>query len=263
MSGASRLLVSRTRLSGSERAAPHLLPPVIADSQTERQHGIDVLAFPMHTWSLEAGLHHQLVGAFDRAGANRPALCSGLWILDQGFPFAQILHMLLDAFLLRKFWGKTSSHTQKRGGTTMLEDMQTAREHLVRQPQVRLRTSFQQRTQVFGGVGEVQNAHHIRPIPVGKCLTPLGSVRHNTYLFGLRNETPSHLSCNQFDERGGIRKTRKIRELPHVYLCFPIDSRLALWLPDSGGAHLNPLLVNQRDHGPVGTHYAPFGRRLL
>lgn len=245
MSGASQLLRSQTRLSGSERAAPHLLPPIIADGQTERQHRIDVLAFPMHTWSLEARLHHQLVGAFDHARANRPALCSELWVLDQGFPFAQILHMLPDAFLLSELWGKTCSQTHKRGGTTMFEDMQTTREHLVGQLHTRLHTRFEEQTQMFSGVGEVQNAHGIRPIPVGNRLAPLRSVRHRTHLLGLRHLALPYFSCGQFDERGGIRKTRKIREVIHMDLCLPISSRFAHGFPNGQGAHLDPLLVDK------------------
>lgn len=80
----------------------------------------------MHPRAFQASLDHEFVGTFDHAGTNRPTLISEPWVLDQGFPFAQILHMLPDAFLLSKLWRKMSRHTLKHGGATMLKDMQAA-----------------------------------------------------------------------------------------------------------------------------------------
>jgi hypothetical protein len=54
----------------------------------------------MHARAFQASLDHELVGTFHHARANGPAMRSELRILHQGFPFAQILHMLVDAFLL-------------------------------------------------------------------------------------------------------------------------------------------------------------------
>lgn len=92
----------------------------------------------------------------------------------------------------------------------MFEDVQAAGEHLVGQLHTRLPTSFEERTQMFSGVGEVQNAHRIWSITIGNGLAPLGSVCHRTHLLGLCHLAPLHLPCGEFDERGGIRQTRKI-----------------------------------------------------
>ena len=71
----------------------------------------------------------------------------------------------------------------------VLEHMQTAGEHLVRQREARLPAGFQQGTQVFGSVREVQNTHRIGPVSFSKRLAPFGSVRHRADL-----DSPDHLS---------------------------------------------------------------------
>lgn len=102
---------------------PHLHPAVIADRQAQGQQRIDVLAFPMHPRPFETSLNDQLVGTFDHPRANGPALCSELRILHQRRPFAQVLHVLLDAFLLCTIRGNAVCHLQQGTGTAVFEDM--------------------------------------------------------------------------------------------------------------------------------------------
>lgn len=116
---------------------------------------------------------------------------------------------------------------------------------------------------MFSGVGKVQNAHCIWSIAIGNSLAPLGSVRHRTHLLDLRHLAPLHLPGGEFEKRGGIRQARKIGEIAYMDLRLPIGSSFAYRLPDGQGSDLDSLFVNQRDHGSVGTHHAPFQHRLL
>lgn len=58
---------------------PGLRPALIEQRETQCEHGIDMLGFPVHPWSFEAGLHHQLMATLDTSRPNRPALLKVGW----------------------------------------------------------------------------------------------------------------------------------------------------------------------------------------
>ena len=65
---------------------PGLCPALIEQREPERQHGIDVLGSPMHTWSFEPSLHHELVATLDTSRPNRPTRDTVGWIVHQVAP---------------------------------------------------------------------------------------------------------------------------------------------------------------------------------
>ena len=75
---------------------PGLCPTLIEQRQTQCEHGIDVLRPPMHAWSFETGLHHELVATLHTPRPNWPALLLVAGIVHQVAPFLQIGHLLLD-----------------------------------------------------------------------------------------------------------------------------------------------------------------------
>lgn len=73
---------------------PILGPSLTAQGGPQRQHGIDLLAIPMHPGSFEASLHHEFVAAFRDARSNRPAISLIVRILHLFFTLAKISHLL-------------------------------------------------------------------------------------------------------------------------------------------------------------------------
>ena len=55
------------RLSQALLLLPGLRPALIEQRQPHREHGIDMLGFPMHAWPFQTRLHHQLVATFHTA----------------------------------------------------------------------------------------------------------------------------------------------------------------------------------------------------
>lgn len=220
-------------------------------------------ALPMHSGSLEAGLDDVFVGTLHHAGANWPALVSKGRVLHQGLSLAQIVQVLLDAFALRQFATEPVSHAQERAGTSMLEDMQTPLEHLISNRDSGFLDAFEQLAHMFCGMGEIQDAQRVRPMPLGKGLAPVGPIRDDTNLLCLSDPAPPHLSVSQLGKGGGIGEARKVRELTNVDFWFSIGLALLLWLPDGEGAHFDPLLVEQGNHGPIDTHHTPLWHRRL
>jgi hypothetical protein len=53
---------------------PGLRPALIEQRETQCEHGIDMLGSPMHAWSFETGLYHELMATLDTSRPNRPAL---------------------------------------------------------------------------------------------------------------------------------------------------------------------------------------------
>ncbi len=75
---------------------PGLRPALIEQRQTQGQHGIDMLGSPMHAWSFETGLYHELMATLDTSRPNRPARGTVGWIVHQVAPLLQVGHLLLD-----------------------------------------------------------------------------------------------------------------------------------------------------------------------
>jgi hypothetical protein len=75
---------------------PGLCPALIEQRKPEREHGIDMLGFPMHAWSFETGLHHQLMTTLHTSRPNRPALLLVGRIVHQLASLLQVGHLLLD-----------------------------------------------------------------------------------------------------------------------------------------------------------------------
>jgi hypothetical protein len=73
---------------------PGLCPAIIQERQTQGQHGIDVLGPPMHAWSLQTRVHHELVAAFYAPRANRPALLLVGRIVHQVTSLLLVVHLL-------------------------------------------------------------------------------------------------------------------------------------------------------------------------
>ncbi len=73
---------------------PGLCPALIQERQTQCEHGIDVLGFPMHTRSFETGLHHELVTTLHTSRPNWPARGTVGRIVHQPTPLLQIGHLL-------------------------------------------------------------------------------------------------------------------------------------------------------------------------
>ena len=65
---------------------PGLCPALIEQRKPERQHGIDVFRFPMHAWTFEPSLHHELVATLDTSRPNWPALLLVRQIVHQVAP---------------------------------------------------------------------------------------------------------------------------------------------------------------------------------
>ena len=75
---------------------PGLCPALIEQRQTECEHGIDMLGFPMHAWSFETGLYHELMATLDTSRPNRPTRGTVGRIVHQLAPLLQVGHLLLD-----------------------------------------------------------------------------------------------------------------------------------------------------------------------
>ena len=100
------LLASLTRevalvLTQAVLFLPGLCPPLIEQRQTQGQHGIDVLGFPMHARSFETGLHHELMTTLHTSRPNRPARGTVGRIVHQVTPFLQVGQLLLDLRVAR------------------------------------------------------------------------------------------------------------------------------------------------------------------
>jgi hypothetical protein len=161
-------------------------------------------ALPMHPGSLEAGLDDVFVSTLHHAGANRPALVSKGGILHQGLSLAQVVQMLLEALALGQLAFKTVSHAQKRAGTSMFEDMQTPAEHLSRNRQACFLQGFEHLAHMFCGMGKIQDAQRVGPMPLGKRLAPIGSICDGTDLLCLFHLAPLYLHFRQLSKGGGI-----------------------------------------------------------
>ena len=69
---------------------PFLCPTVITDEVAQGQHGVDMRAQPVHAGALEPRFDDRLVGAFDHAAADGPALLDERRVLELRLPFGQI-----------------------------------------------------------------------------------------------------------------------------------------------------------------------------
>src|SRR6266566_3435016 len=78
---------------------PSLFPALIEQREPQRQHGIDVLGFPMHAWSFEPRLHNKLVTTLHTARANWPASGTVGWIVHQLVPLLQVGQLFLDLWV--------------------------------------------------------------------------------------------------------------------------------------------------------------------
>src|SRR5436305_14116472 len=101
--------------------------------------------------------------------------------------------MLLDAFSACKMTCQPISHTQERSRASMFEDMQAAVEHLRRKVHLGIHQGFQQLGNMLCCVGKIQNTSSIRPMPIGKELTPVCPVHDSPDLFCFPHSAPSDL----------------------------------------------------------------------
>ena len=102
---------------------PGFLPTFITDAIAQSEHGIHMVALPMHASSFEAGFDDEFVGTFHHTRPNRPACSSERGILHQSQAFAQIPQVLTDVWAFSKLGREALGHAQKGVGTAMLEDM--------------------------------------------------------------------------------------------------------------------------------------------
>jgi hypothetical protein len=73
---------------------PGLCPALIEQREPECQDGIDVLGSPMHAWTFETGLYHELMATLDTSRPNRPARGTVGRIVHQLAPLLQVGHLL-------------------------------------------------------------------------------------------------------------------------------------------------------------------------
>ncbi len=73
---------------------PGLCPALIEQRETQCEHGIAVLGSPMHAWSFETGLHHELMATLDTSRPNRPARGTIGRIVHQLAPLLYVGHLL-------------------------------------------------------------------------------------------------------------------------------------------------------------------------
>src|SRR6476469_5457496 len=69
VAGEASLVVLGTEVAADGR--PGLGPAVVAGEGAEREHRVDVAGCPVHPAAFQAGLDNELVGALDRAAADR------------------------------------------------------------------------------------------------------------------------------------------------------------------------------------------------
>src|SRR5260370_42618656 len=111
---------------------PHFPPTVIADRIAQSEHGVHILALPVHPSPFETSLDHVFLGTLHHARANRPAVTSELRVVHLCLSFPQVVELGGDFFLLGKIVFQAISHAEQRSGTSMFEDMQTAVQYLCR-----------------------------------------------------------------------------------------------------------------------------------
>ncbi len=171
--------------------------------------------------------------------------------------------MLRDPLVLGQFAPQPISHAQERTGTAMFEDRQTSFEHLVGKTHACFLDGFEQLSEMFCRMGKIQDAHSVGPVLFGKGLTPICSIRDGTDLLCFSHLPPLYLHACQLGKGGGISSARKIGELTNVDLRFSISAALRDGFPNRDSAHLDPLFVDQGNHGPIDTQNAALERRPL
>lgn len=171
--------------------------------------------------------------------------------------------MFLDALALGQIAPQLISQVQKRTRPSVFEDVQTPFEYPIRKSCASFLDGFEYLAQVFGRMGEIQDALRIRSMLFCKSLTPVGPIGDGTDLLRLSHPAPLYLHIYQLGKGGGIGEPREIRELTNVGLWFSLSALLLLWLANGQGAHFHPLLVKQGNHGPIDTHDAPLWRWLI
>lgn len=106
---------------------PLLGPAVRTEDIAQSQERIDIGSLPMHPRTFQTSLHHQFIGAFNTATANRPTLLLKGRILHLGNALVQIGQVVLDEGDGRMLALKDMQFGQQAGGTFMFELVQTRR----------------------------------------------------------------------------------------------------------------------------------------
>ncbi|HEX9135340.1 MAG TPA: hypothetical protein VF905_00155 [Nitrospirota bacterium] len=90
-------------------------------------------------------------------------------------------------------------------------------------------------------------------MPLSKGLQPVRSIHDGTDLPRLCQLAPPYLHSCLIGKGGSIRQPGEIGEMTHMDLSFSISAALLLWFADGHRARFCPLLVDQRNHGPIRT----------
>jgi hypothetical protein len=77
---------------------PFLRPTIITDEVAQGEHRVDMRALPVHASAFEPRFDDRLVGAFDHAAADGPALLDKLWVLELRLPLREIGTVVAQRF---------------------------------------------------------------------------------------------------------------------------------------------------------------------
>jgi hypothetical protein len=114
---------------------------------------------------------------------------------------------------------------------------------------------------MFCGVRKIQEALRVGSVLYAKGLTPVCSISHGADLLGFPDLASLPLPFRQLTQGGGIGEARKIGELTDVDLVCSSGGALRDGFPNRNGAHLDPLLLDQGNHGPIDTQHTALWRR--
>src|SRR6266516_237487 len=153
------------RPSLRSRCRPRLVPASIADRIAQHQHGIDVLPLPAHARAFEAGFHHHLVGTFHAARANRPACLLIGGVLHVRLTLLQIGQFLLDG-ATGIASGQPAQVFEHSLRSLVFEPVQHSVQPGGRQSASSCLHGLPDLTDVFGGMGKIQDGHRICTVVV-------------------------------------------------------------------------------------------------
>ncbi len=106
MQQATQVLVMGLEAELSMDGGPGLLPPVGTAGSTERDHGRDVGAGPMHAAALEPCFHDQFASTFHGTAADRQSLTLEVGVAQHRQTCGEELRLVARAHL-KKIFGST------------------------------------------------------------------------------------------------------------------------------------------------------------